>query len=185
MTFHIRECRAEDSAGVVAVVKAVYDEYGFTWDAEAYHADLYQLAEHYKPPQRTMWVAEDSAGAILGCGGLGVFDQVPGETGVPIQHQGKIRIGGTDCDLLRLYVHPIARQQGVGSGLMTRILSEALLRGRTHMEIWSDKKFADAHRLYMRFGAQVMGDRICDDPDLSPEWGLVLDVTKMERRVAD
>jgi len=30
-----------DVEGIVRVVKAVYDEYGFTWDAEEYHADLY------------------------------------------------------------------------------------------------------------------------------------------------
>lgn len=42
------------------------------------------------------------------------------------------------------------------------------------MEIWSDKRFVEAHRLYQRLGAFVVADRICSDPDNSPEWGLLL-----------
>jgi hypothetical protein len=44
------------------------------------------------------------------------------------------------------------------------------------MELWSDKRFGPAHRLYGQFGAEVVGDRICDDPDKSPEWGLRIDL---------
>jgi hypothetical protein len=43
------------------------------------------------------------------------------------------------------------------------------------MELWSDKRFEDAHRLYQKLGARVVGERICHDPDQSPEWGLAID----------
>jgi hypothetical protein len=44
------------------------------------------------------------------------------------------------------------------------------------MEIWSDKKLLDGHRLYEKVGAVLVGERLCHDPDQSPEWGLVLDL---------
>jgi putative acetyltransferase len=59
---------------------------------------------------------------------------------------------------------------------MKAVLAEAKKNGRSTMELWSDKRFTDAHRLYERFGAKVVGERICHDPDKSPEWGLVLPV---------
>jgi hypothetical protein len=50
------------------------------------------------------------------------------------------------------------------------------------LKIWSDKRFADAHRLYERHGARVVGERVHDDPDQSHEWGLVLDLTDPAER---
>jgi hypothetical protein len=54
------------------------------------------------------------------------------------------------------------------------VLEEARAADRRRLAIWSDKRFADAHRLYERFGARVVAERVGDDPDKSPEWGLVL-----------
>jgi hypothetical protein len=36
----IRLALAADSSAAAAVVRTVYDEYGFTWDEAGYHADL-------------------------------------------------------------------------------------------------------------------------------------------------
>ena len=33
--------------GAIEVVRAVFDEYHFTWDAEDYHRDLFSVAETY------------------------------------------------------------------------------------------------------------------------------------------
>jgi hypothetical protein len=44
------------------------------------------------------------------------------------------------------------------------------------MEIWSDKRFAEAHALYRSLGAKLVGERICHDPEQSPEWGFLLDL---------
>lgn len=173
MAFEIRLCRPQDSAGVVRAVKAVYDEYRFSWDPDDYHADLYDLESAFAPPCAWLWVAEEQS-EILGCGGLAVFEKVPGEPDTVVELDGYRRLAGTDCELLRLYVHPEARRKGVGSTIFQEVLRQAEELGREAMEIWSDKRFVDAHRLYERAGAHVVGDRICDDPDESPEWGLVL-----------
>lgn len=169
----IRPATALDSPGIVRVIRAVYDEYGFTWDAETYHADLYDLDAHYLDRGFPFWVAERE-GELIGTAALTLFPTMPGTPGTVVQLHGVRRLAGTDCALERLYVAPDARREGAGSGLFHAVLEEARARRCRAMEIWSDKRFEDAHRLYGRSGAETLGDRICHDPDQSPEWGLTL-----------
>jgi putative acetyltransferase len=168
VSFHIREATNADAGGIVEVVRAVYDEYGFTWDAEEYHADLYEPEAHYDK----FFVVED--GGICGVIGLCFHDTIPGVVGEAVMHEGRVRAAGSDCSLERLYVHPDARRRGIGEALTCEVIERAKAAGKSAMELWSDKRFGDAHRLYGRFGAVAIGDRICHDPDQSPEWGLVI-----------
>jgi putative acetyltransferase len=171
----IRLARETDVDGIVETVQAVYDEYGFTWDPDEYHADLYDVAGHYFGRGHLFWVAILD-GRVRGTVALELFDRLPsGEAGV-VEHLGTIRVAGADCSLERLYVHPDARRCGLGAALTRQVVEAARERERSLMELWSDKRFEDAHRLYLRFGARIVGERVCDDPDESPEWGLALDV---------
>jgi putative acetyltransferase len=161
--FTIRPATGSDSAAAASVVKTVFDEYGFTWEPEGYHADLYDLEKFYLSAGHRFWVAEDPSGKVVGTTALWVMK--PDEE----------RIEGCDCSLERLYLLPETRGQGLGRALMETTLVQAREMKLTAMEIWSDKRFLDAHRLYAKFGAEVIGDRICeDDPDRSEEWGLRL-----------
>ncbi len=168
----IRLAQPTDAPGVVATVRAVYDEYGFTWEAEGYHADLYDLRNYCDPDQSRFWVAEMD-GSVVGCGGVRFFEPIPGDPGNIQVVDDYERIAGTDCDIIRMYVHPTARRRGIASTIMREIIS--VCKKRSGIEIWSDKRFEDAHRLYQSFGARVVGERICHDPDQAPEWGLILD----------
>jgi putative acetyltransferase len=144
----VRPARTVDSAAAATVVKAVYEEYGFTWDELGYHRDLQDVESAYA----AFFVAELEA-RIVGTAGL--------------SEQGSLE---------RFYVLPEARGAGVGSALLLAVADEARRRGHSQLEIWSDKRFADAHRLYQRHGARVVGERVHDDPDSSHEWGLSLDL---------
>jgi putative acetyltransferase len=144
----LRRARTADSTAAAAVVKAVYHEYGFTWDELGYHADLQDVEAAYA----AFFVAE-LGGRIVGTAGL--------------SEHGSLE---------RFYVLPEARGAGVGSGLLRAVAEEARQRGHARLEIWSDKRFEDAHRLYERHGARVIGERVHDDPDSSHEWGLVLEL---------
>jgi putative acetyltransferase len=144
----IRRASSADSDAARSVVRAVFDEHGFTWDEHGYHADLHDVEASYV----AFWVAE-ADGRVVGTAGL------------------------TDRGSLeRLYVLPEARGTGTGSALLRTVADEARRRGHARLEIWSDKRFLDAHRLYERHGARVVGERVHDDPDSSHEWGLVLDL---------
>lgn len=173
MSFSIRPATGADSLAAANVVKAVFEEYGFTWDAEDYCADLYDLETHYIQAGNRFWVAE-STGQIVATSALELFDVLPGQAGKAVVLEGKVRAAGSDCSLERLYVHPLARGAGLGRRLLETTINEARSLGRSAMEIWSDKKLENAHRLYGHYGALPIGDRICDDPDESPEWGFVL-----------
>ena len=148
-SMRVRRAVARDSAAAAEVIRTVFDEYGFTWDEEGYHADLRDVEASYA----AFFVAERD-GRIVGTAGL---------TG-----QGSLE---------RLYVLGEARGSGAGSDLFAAVVAEARRRGHEQLEIWSDKRFTDAHRLYERKGARVVGERVHDDPDASHEWGLVLDLT--------
>lgn len=173
MSLTLRPATNADTDAVVYVIRAVYDEYGFPWEPEGYHADLYDLDGHYARAGHVFFVAEID-GQPVGTAALALHDPIPLPEGSCALVEGFVRVGGTDCSLERLYVHPDARRKGVGQALLTRVMDEARARGRRSMELWSDKKFFDAHRLYERLGARVVGERLCHDPDQSPEWGLIL-----------
>lgn len=171
----IRPAHTGDEPGIVEVVRTVYDEYGFTWDAEGYHRDLYDVRSHYLDAGHRFWVAEDASGRVVATVALHRFERLPFGEGL-VLHEGQSRIAGADCSLERLYVLPAARGSGVGGALFRLVIETAREEGRSRMEIWSDKRFESAHRLYLRHGAEIVGDRICKDPDHSPEWGLRLDL---------
>ncbi len=173
MSFTVRPASAADAPGAAAAVRAVYEEYGFTWEEDGYHADLYNLGDYYLANGHRFYVAETPEG-IVGTVALEFFPALPGAQGELVRFEGKVRVGGCDCALNRLYVHPGARRLGIGRALTRQVIEAARLEGRGEMEIWSDKRFLAAHQLYAAFGAIQAGDRICDDPDVSPEWGLFI-----------
>ena len=160
MTAIIRRATEADAESVVAAVRAVYDEYGFAWDADGYHADLANTRRHYGD---AFWVADED-GDVVGTAGLELSGAKVGQ------------LEDCDCSLERLYVLDQARGRGAGSALVRAVVDEARAHGRRRLAIWSDKRFEDAHRLYERLGARVVAERVHDDPDSSHEWGLALDL---------
>jgi putative acetyltransferase len=175
----IRPADNRDTDGIVSVIREVYDEYGFQWDAEDYHADLYDVDAHYTSQGDTFLVAESNE-QIVGTAALTVFPTIPGPPAQTVQTPEHIRIGACDCSLERLYVSLSARRQGIGRNLFEAIIQDAKNRGCQNMELWSDKRFGEAHLLYQKLGASVVGERICHDPDQSPEWGLCLPLTERD-----
>ncbi|MCE9560318.1 MAG: GNAT family N-acetyltransferase [Armatimonadetes bacterium] len=170
----IRPARTGDEAGVIDAISAVYREYGFSWEPEGYHADLYDLAKHYPPPDQYFWVAE-LEGRVVATGALDLHSRIPGADAELISpDEGLKRIGGTDCGLERVYVHPDFRRLGLGKALTMEAIEEAKARGCRAMEIWSDVKFTMAHSLYLGLGAQMVGTRLLGDVDDSTEYGLFL-----------
>lgn len=168
--------------GAIETIREVYEEYGFTWEPEGYHADLYDVRGQYLADGHRFWVYVDG-GTVLGTAALETYDLLPGSVGETVVVDGKVRVSGTDGSVERLYVRPSARRRGIALALMETV-SEAAREGGLHaLEVWSDKRFEGAHRLYEKLGASVVGERICDDPDVSPEWGLVLPLVEGARSV--
>jgi len=140
--------RFED--GIVHVVRAVHDEFGFSWDPDGYHRDLYDIEASYLEHGGMFWVlvARDT---VVGTCGLTIHDRA--------------------CELHRLYVLPAYRGQGWGGCLMEVAMEHGRDRGCGRIIAWSDVKLGEAHALYRKAGFTQEGERICADPDKSREWG--------------
>lgn len=68
------------------------------------------------------------------------------------------------AELKTLYVWPDARRSGLGAALVAHVEREAQARfGATRMELWSDTRFTDAHRLYERLGYRRGSTRALHD----------------------
>lgn len=175
MALTLRPAVTGDEPQVVYVVKTVYEELGWGWDEKEYHADLYDLKRFYFDHGNAFWIAELD-GHVVGTTALDRFPTIP-ESDTPLTLvEGRWRVATTDCSLERLYVLSSARGQGVGRALFEETLRTARAEGRKAMEIWSDKDLHDAHRMYQKAGAVIVGDRLCHDPSNAPEWGMLLEL---------
>ncbi len=138
-----RPVRDEDSAALIALIAGCWSEYpGCVLDVDAEEPWLRSPATAYAGTGGAMWVVQrDGAGdgTVLACVGL-------------MPHGGH-------AELKSLYVARAGRRQGLGGRLVALVEAEAVARGATTVELWSDTRFADAHRLYERLGYLRTGRR--------------------------
>jgi len=141
--------------GIATVIKCVYEEYGLTWDPEDYHRDLYTVQETYIDPGGFFSALVHNDTVIGTVAGL---DK------------------GADGEIERLYLLKRYRGRGYGRLMTEYFLEWARMKGHRRAIAWSDKNFTDAHQMYKRMGFSLIGDRVLDDPDESPEWGFTLNL---------
>lgn len=129
MTLSLRHVRDDDADALFALIGGIYADYpGCVLEPDGVDADLRSLASRCAAKGGEFWVVEDD-GQIVACVGWS-----PYADGV--------------VELKRLYVGKSARRQGLGGRLVDLVERAALGHGVTVVELWSDTRFADAHRLY-------------------------------------
>src|SRR6266511_2042370 len=127
----IRQARDGDSAGLVQLIGQCYAEYpGCVLDVDGEEPWLLAPATAYAGWRGRLWVAERDR-AVVGSGGF--RPRAPG-------------VGGVH----HLYVARAARRRGLATRLLGLIEAEARRRGADRVELWSDTRFTEAHRLYQR-----------------------------------
>ena len=153
MTFEIVPAGHEVAADVIELIHRVFDEYGFIWDPEEEFWDLLTEAPAfpYRPPIGAIWVIRDAGGVVVGS----------------IAAQ---RVDGPTVELHRLYLDAHLRGQGLGRRLFERAVDWARAHGAWRIELWSDTRFADAHRLYERLGCAKTDSRELDDVNNTVEY---------------
>jgi N-acetylglutamate synthase-like GNAT family acetyltransferase len=129
-----------DVPGIIALIGAVFAEYDFVFDATAEVPDLLDFPRHYEPPGGAFFVIRQAGGVV-------------GSVGVE-------RLEGTVAELHRLYLAPRLRGQGHGQALVEEILVWCRHQNITQLVLWSDTRFRDAHRLYVRMGFAQSGERV-------------------------
>jgi putative acetyltransferase len=153
----LREAEDADAPALAALVGGVYAEYpGCVLDLPGVDHDLSAIRSHLAGLGGRLWVLPDEDG-LVACVGY-----------APPQD------GGARFELKRLYVRADARRSGIGSAL-TRMVTEvaSTLQGE-EVELWSDSRFADAHRHYERHGWSRQSEtRDLHDPSNTTEFHFV------------
>jgi len=128
----VRAAEDGDAAAVMALVEACFSEYdNCILDTEEM-PHLLALATHFTSQGGDAWVVERD-----------------GEVVASVAWRPH---GGDVGELHMLYVAASARRHGLGTRLVTLVESRAVSRGATRLELWTDTRFEDAHRLYGDLG---------------------------------
>ena len=132
----VREARDSDAGALVALIAAVYDEYpGCVLDVDGEAPELLAIRSHFRQLGGRFWVAEQNARLV---GSVGFVPAAEAQA--------------DGVELRKLYVARRARRSGLGTDLCERVEAAARARGARFLELWSDTRFEDAHRLYAGLG---------------------------------
>lgn len=135
----IREARDDDAGDLIALVGACFAEYeNCILDVDGEIPELRAIASWAARLGGRFWVAEHG-GRALACVGV-----------TPAAH-------GPGVELRKLYVDARLRRRGLGAHLSGLVEAEAQRRRAPFIELWSDTRFLDAHRLYRRLGYVATG----------------------------
>lgn len=147
----LREALPDDAPAIHTLIARVYREYGFTLELGGIDAHLRDPATYFREHGGAFWVV-DSPGGIVATVGLLLPD-------------------GERAELKSLYVDAAIRRRGWGQRLIEHVAAAARNAQRRELILWSDTRFADAHRLYVRLGFVQDGARELHDADQTREYG--------------
>jgi GNAT superfamily N-acetyltransferase len=121
-------------------VDLCYRLYGEQLCPQGADADLSDLESNYPPPNAMLYLLTDETG------------EARGSLGAVVDERGV-------CKLRRLYLEPGLRGGGWGGLLMDWTLGWARGRGASEAIAWSDVRFVDGHRFFLRRGFEARPDR--------------------------
>ncbi len=154
----VRPVTDADSAALIALIGRCWAEYpGCVLDVDGEEPWLRAPASAYADRGGAFEVVEFE-GELVACVGL-----------LP-EHGGAV-------SLHSLYVAAPARRRGLGAELVDRVETAACRRGASRVELWSDTRFTEAHRLYERLGyTRLPGSRELRDRSNTVEYHFAKDL---------
>lgn len=149
---NLRFARDSDADGLIALISLCFSEYpGVLFDLDGELPELRAIQTYFEHHGGQFWVGE-SEQKIVACIGW-----------TPSVASADAKLAQDTIELRKLYVHPIVRRQGLGARLCTMIEDVARSQRKPFVELWSDTKFVDAHRLYESRGYRRGGTRELHD----------------------
>lgn len=142
-----------DAPGVIDLIGRVYAEYRFVYDPRVEVPDLFRFDQHYAAPHGAFFVVREG-NVIVGSVGVERLDD------------------DASAELHRLYLDARLRGRGTGRALVEAVLDWCRARQVRRLVLWSDTRFDQAHRLYVRMGFRRTGERtLPDDLNQTREYG--------------
>jgi len=146
----IRHAADSDSHALIALIGTVYAEYpGCVLDVKNELPELLTPAAAARAEGGRWWVAELGGKVVASASAL------PKDGAV---------------ELKRLYVNAASRKRGLGAHLVKLAEAEAHWRELPRVFLWTDTRFADAHRLYEKLGYTRGSTRELNDLSNSVEY---------------
>ena len=160
----LRRVRDSDGPALERLVGAVWSEYpGCVLDVDAEEPWMRAPASAYAgragpwggPWRGAMWVVpadgvpegpSSRRGDLIACVAMRLRPDASSPADSPADGSSLV------CELKSLYVAASARRRGIGEALVRRVEREARSCGAAVVELWTDTRFTDAHRLYSRLG---------------------------------
>jgi len=135
----IRPGRDGDADGLILLIGNCFAEYpNCVLDVDGEIPELRAIASWAERLSGRFWIAERAA-VVVGCIGF-----------TPAATDGVV-------ELRKLYVDASMRRRGLGAHLCDLVEEEACRRHARFIELWTDTRFVDAHRLYQRLGYVASG----------------------------
>ena len=161
----LRPVRDDDAGALIALIQAAYAEHlGCVLDLPGVDADLAAPATTAARRGGRWWVVERD-GRLVATVGTG-----------PLDDDGSL-------ELKRLYVDRAERREGLATALVGWVEAHAGGLGAREVQLWSDTRFAAAHRLYTTRGYGATGEeRDLHDPSHTTEWRFVRNVARVPPR---
>jgi len=144
----IRAGRDSDAEQLIELVRSAWSEYpDIVLEVEAEVPELRAIATFFAERAGKFWVAERQGRVVGSVGTLPAADP-------------------RGVELRKLYVARAERRQGLGSRLCSLVEDEARDQRAAFVDLWTDTRFTDAHRLYEARG-YVRGPTTRELHDLS------------------
>jgi putative acetyltransferase len=130
----LRDARDDDADGLITLIGGVFAEYpGCLLDVDGEIPELRRIASAFRAWRGEFWIVEEGR-QIVACVGYS-------------------QSGDSDAvELRKLYVRRDQRRKGLGRALCDRVEHAAHALRASRIELWSDTRFTDAHRLYEKLG---------------------------------
>lgn len=136
----IRPIRPSDNLHIAQIIREVLTEFKANKPGTAYFdTSLDELYTVFTHPDAAYWVAEQD-GRIVGGGGIYPTN------GLPAGY----------CELVKLYLLPVARGQGLGKALIQQGAEAARERGFTHLYLETVPELTSAITLYEKMGFRYL-----------------------------
>jgi putative acetyltransferase len=154
---HIREAVDADGPALAAMIAAIFAEFPGVRFLETEFPELAAPASHFRARGGRLLVAAGEAGIVASFGVVPTHD-------------------ASTAEFLKVYAARSIRGQGVARRLYSHALDAARAMGAERISLWSDVKFLDGHRFYLRQGfARGPGVRALHDASETLELNFRLD----------